>query len=151
MLGWKFCIKFDCHPSWITTAGNFSGQNVFPLMDHAIQANIERIINGSATVPFREVWPGLAWLVAFEPSKKGIFPFDNVSSSVKFEAVGLHLPKLLERLNKATSERGKKTALANFLGVSLAMVSQWLSGKREPGGETTLKLLHWVEQQERKK
>ena len=59
------------------------------------------------------------------------------------------MANLLERLNEATSQRGMKTKLAKIMGVLLANVSQWLSGEREPGGETTLQLLHWVEQQER--
>jgi len=61
------------------------------------------------------------------------------------------LPSLLKRLNEATAKRGKKSELAKFLGVSLVQVSQWLTGDREPGGETTLRLLHWVDQQERQK
>ena len=61
------------------------------------------------------------------------------------------LPSLLERLNQATKETGKMSALADYLKVPLASVSRWLSGKREPGGETTLKMLQWVEQQERQK
>ena len=60
------------------------------------------------------------------------------------------MPGFRERLKKALAERGRKTALAKLLGVPLASVSQWLSGEREPGGEYTLKLLRWVEQQERK-
>jgi transcriptional regulator with XRE-family HTH domain len=59
------------------------------------------------------------------------------------------MANLLDRLNKATSQRGMKSKLAKVMGVPLANISQWLSGVREPGGETTLKLLHWVEQQER--
>jgi DNA-binding transcriptional regulator YiaG len=54
-------------------------------------------------------------------------------------------------LNKATSGRGAKSALAKYMGVPLPNVSQWLSGDREPSGETTLQLLNWVEHQERKK
>jgi hypothetical protein len=73
----------------------------------------------------------------------------NVSELVNVGSVKAQGPNLLERLKKATQERGKKSALAKFLGVPLVRVSQWLSGDREPGGETTLKMLHWVEQQER--
>lgn len=58
------------------------------------------------------------------------------------------LPSLLERLRKATRERGKKLVLAKHLGVAPAMVSQWLSEDREPGGETALRMLRWVELQE---
>jgi len=64
--------------------------------------------------------------------------------------VKAQLPNLLVRLNQATRESGRMSALAELLGVPLASVSRWLSGKREPGGEITLKLLQWVEQQERK-
>jgi hypothetical protein len=55
---------------------------------------------------------------------------------------------LLAKLNRLTQEPGKKTELADFLGAPLASVSRWLSGKRDPGGETTLKLLRWVQEQE---
>lgn len=65
--------------------------------------------------------------------------------------VKVQLPGLLERLRKATTTPGKKTELAEALNpkAPLASVSRWLAGEREPGGEVTLQLLHWVEQQER--
>jgi DNA-binding transcriptional regulator YiaG len=59
------------------------------------------------------------------------------------------LPKLIQRLNRATEERGRKSKLAAWLGVHRQCVPDWLSGKQEPGGEITLKLLQWVESQER--
>ncbi len=65
------------------------------------------------------------------------------------------LPSLLDRLNRATKGSGKMSALADFLSnatrkrVPLASVSRWLSSNREPGGEITLLMRHWVEQQER--
>ena len=73
------------------------------------------------------------------------------ATSEKLSEVKAQIPSLLERLNRATKESGKMSALAEFLGVPLASVSRWLSGKREPGGEITLRLLRWVEQQERQK
>ena len=60
------------------------------------------------------------------------------------------LATLLARLNRATRQRGKKTELADFLGVPHTRVSEWLSGRREPGGETTLRLLAWVTAEEAK-
>jgi transcriptional regulator with XRE-family HTH domain len=68
------------------------------------------------------------------------------TSVVKSE---LTLKNLLARLNSATEKPGMKSALAKHIGVPLSNVSQWLSGKREPSGSTTLRLLKWVEQQER--
>ena len=70
-------------------------------------------------------------------------------SAAKLPPVKSQLEKLLADLNRLTEEQGKKTELADFLGAPLASVSRWLSGEREPGGETTLKMLRWVEHQER--
>lgn len=72
----------------------------------------------------------------------------NVTEYAKHATVKSEMANLLKRLQKATSQRGTKSKLAKLLGVPLANVSQWLSGEREPGGETTLRLLRWVEQQE---
>lgn len=59
--------------------------------------------------------------------------------------------KLRRRLKRATRPYGKKAELARLLGVAMPRISDWLSGKKEPGGETALRLLRWVEQQERTK
>jgi len=77
-------------------------------------------------------------------------PLTTINESVNFGSVIPTLSKLLERLNAAVSERGKRSELAAFLNVPLAGVSQWLSGKREPGGERTLQLLAWVQAEEAK-
>lgn len=58
------------------------------------------------------------------------------------------MPRFRDRLRRATAARGNKAALAKFIGVSLSSISDWLAGRKEPSGESTLKLLHWVEQQE---
>jgi hypothetical protein len=59
------------------------------------------------------------------------------------------LPQLIERLKKATQARGRKTELASWLGVSPQKVTDWLSGRVEPSGETALRLDNWVKRQER--
>ena len=72
--------------------------------------------------------------------------YDVVNSpSVKYELAGL-----LDRLRNATGQPGSKSKLAASLGVPAASLSQWLAGTREPGGNYTLRLLQWVEQEERK-
>lgn len=76
---------------------------------------------------------------------------DSETSAKLCADVKEQLPNLRERLNRATKETGKMSALADILKVPLASVSRWLSGKREPGGEITLKMLRWVERQERQK
>lgn len=75
-------------------------------------------------------------------------PLTEVTELGKCQSVKLNMENLLARLNRATSQTGMKSKLAKHMGVPLSNVSQWLSGKREPGGEITLKLLNWVEQQE---
>ena len=71
--------------------------------------------------------------------------------SLTNSTVNAVLPKLIKRLNNATKSRGSKSKLAAWLGVHRQSVTDWLSRKQEPGGEITLKLLQWVEQQERQK
>lgn len=78
---------------------------------------------------------------------------DEVHASVNTDDVKAQWPLLKKRLQKATEPVGLKSRLAEFLGVKLASVSQWLSdseSQREPGAETTLRMLRWVELQERK-
>jgi transcriptional regulator with XRE-family HTH domain len=75
-------------------------------------------------------------------------PLQNLSETDKYSHMGPLWPKFQERVKKATEQRGQKTALAKFLDVPLSSVSQWLSGDREPGGETTLRMLRWVELQQ---
>ena len=56
---------------------------------------------------------------------------------------------LLQRLKRALVGV-KKGDLARSLKVPLPRVSEWLSGRVMPSGETALRLLHWVEQREQK-
>jgi len=76
-------------------------------------------------------------------------PLTQHSANAITAPVQSAMHNLRDRLNRATRRHGMKSALARFLGVPQPCVSDWLSGKREPGGETTLRLLRWVEQQER--
>lgn len=73
-------------------------------------------------------------------------PLTDVSDIDNISPVKSEMANLLGLLKKATSQRGMKSRMAKAFGVPLSTVSQWLSGKREPGGETTLRLLKWVEQ-----
>lgn len=95
----------------------------------------------------REVKQELEKVISAMPQKEGL---TDTASENKTENVKELLPNLRARLNKLTQSTGKKTELAEFLGAPLASVSRWLSGDREPGGEVALKMLHWVERQERK-
>ncbi|MCX6921865.1 MAG: hypothetical protein NT154_01405 [Verrucomicrobia bacterium] len=72
----------------------------------------------------------------------------RVTLSGNMSSMHSEIPNLVERLKKATSPRGKKAELARFMDVEPPRVSEWLSGNREPCGETTLRLLRWVEQQD---
>ena len=80
---------------------------------------------------------------------KSKVPVDECSRSINIPPVKSPMDDLLHRLTRATANRGMKMKLAAAMGVSRANVSQWLSGKRKPNGETTLQLLRWVEDQEK--
>ena len=58
------------------------------------------------------------------------------------------LKQLLERVRRVTKARGAKKALADALSVQKAQVSQWLTDKRSPNAEDTLRLLKWVTEAE---
>jgi len=54
------------------------------------------------------------------------------------------LDRLFRRVRTLTKARGAAVSLAEHLGVSRSTLSDWLSGRFEPGGEVTLRLLKWV-------
>jgi DNA-binding transcriptional regulator YiaG len=63
--------------------------------------------------------------------------------------VSSEINELLTRVKTAMGkEWGGKAKLAKAIGVDPSRVSEWLSGKKEPGGEYALKLLKWVEKRE---
>jgi len=82
-----------------------------------------------------------------EPGERKVLT--HVAASGKLPPVKSQLKNLRADLARLTAEPGKKTKLADFLGAPLTSVSRWLSGEREPGGETTLQMLRWVQEQER--
>lgn len=56
------------------------------------------------------------------------------------------MPEFLERLRQfCRAERGRVTALAEFLGVAQPHVSAWLAGKQQPSGEYTLQIQRWMD------
>jgi transcriptional regulator with XRE-family HTH domain len=76
----------------------------------------------------------------------------RIHVSVNTSDVKAQWPLLKKRLQRATAETGSKSRLAEFLGAKLASVSQWLTDSdnaREPGADTALRMLQWVERQER--
>ncbi len=58
------------------------------------------------------------------------------------------LQGLLQRLRKATAARGMKLELAKWMKVHPQCITDWLTERKEPSGETTLRLLRWVTQRE---
>lgn len=74
----------------------------------------------------------------------------DVFPEYKYREMQARLPELIRHLKELTEgpeNRGKKTELAEFLGVPLSRVSNWLAQRKKPGGETTLRLLKWAEEQ----
>jgi transcriptional regulator with XRE-family HTH domain len=72
---------------------------------------------------------------------------DNVTLLGNISPVS-EIQRLMDRVKRAAAARGKRAELARELNVAPPRISQWLAGEKEPGGEYTLKLLRWVEQQE---
>ncbi|NOS68664.1 MAG: helix-turn-helix domain-containing protein [Verrucomicrobia bacterium] len=76
-----------------------------------------------------------------------ITAIDIVHDSVNTGEVKAQWPLLKKKLQLATKPDGAKTKLADFLGVKIASVSQWLSeskSKREPSAEYALQMQEWL-------
>jgi transcriptional regulator with XRE-family HTH domain len=93
-------------------------------------------------------------LVIPRGKKFDLFKLTDKATSAKDEAVQNQWHRLKARIQKATENPGGKSMLAKFLGVDLTQLSKWLTDSqksaREPGADYTLKMLQWVEAQERK-
>jgi transcriptional regulator with XRE-family HTH domain len=74
-----------------------------------------------------------------------------VTSQRNIPAVKSPLARLIDRVRAATRPKGMKADLAKSLNVPAPRVSEWLRPTDPviPSGETTLRLLQWVERQER--
>ena len=115
----------------------------------------EKLREGSITLP--GVLAGVhAMALSYEMLLRDTLAQQNSSrklltdSSLKRNVLGMQseFERLIDRLKRATGERGQKALLAAALKVPPARISEWLSGKKEPGGKTTLKLLCWVQEQD---
>ena len=80
---------------------------------------------------------------------KNIFsPRLTASSEIRNMPGDMKLPctmnQLLAEVRRLTEPSGMKAALAKYLVVPPARVSEWLAGKYKPSGDVTLKLVKWV-------
>jgi len=69
----------------------------------------------------------------------------------KNKNVNTEMDRLLARVRALVLAKGMKAKLAATLNIPQSRLSEWLGGKCDPSGETTLRLLKWVEQQEHQK
>ena len=148
---WKICQKLSFHPDFLISRGsNILGSISFENDTAASRA--ESLINAFQKSNFMEVWPALRESV-FEdqeplPDAEIKMEVDTITGYSNTPAVKSEIERLVARLKRATAQPGKKAELARFMDVQPPRVSEWLSGQ-EPGGEYALRLLKWVEQQER--
>ena len=162
----------DIHPKWLCLGGL---QERFPILSNDVEGWANATFEGLRDAPFLQVWIALEgfiipdstvivaprpWVIpdASDPSgtlvdaRTGeIMSLRKQSVKVAIAPVQSLLPTLIERLRRATAKHGRKTELAAWLGVHPQCVRDWIAGRKQPGGETALRLLHWVEQQERVK
>lgn len=61
-----------------------------------------------------------------------------------------HWSQLLNRVARATSQRGSRAQLARMLKVTPQALNEWLQNRSAPPAEQTLRLLRWVEEIEAK-
>ena len=154
---WRACQLLNIHPGHLIAWGtNLRGP--FPELTPDLAARAAALVQAVGQADFIDSWAAVRD-VLFPPGPP--VPGQNIAGEEKKELtegklsinnddVKPNIEALIARLRKATTQRGQKAALAKFLGVHRVQVSQWLAGKPEPSGDITLKMLHWVEHQERK-
>jgi transcriptional regulator with XRE-family HTH domain len=97
---------------------------------------------------FRQFESALEEQLRADPGYLLDFPLTVNSLKSKTDAgMKTEIQRLIERVNRKASRPGAKAALAKQLRVAPARISEWLAGEKEPGGDYTLRLLRWVEQQ----
>jgi hypothetical protein len=104
----------------------------------------QRVLDDYRETLIEPLMPPRSW----EGKTKSSSVLTGVSDSSKSSGMKSPMLDLLNRLKRATSKPGSKTVLAAYMKVKPANISQWLHGHQKPSGETTLRLLQWVEQQE---
>lgn len=86
--------------------------------------------------------------MAEKPKDEEIFLLTDIQERVNLPSVIPSYQDLLDRLKEVTARRGAKAELARHVDASMSEVTLWISGKRVPNGDTTLRILQWVEDQE---
>ena len=138
---------------------------IFPYNAHLIawQCNLRRMERGVDWL--RALWehsaqrfvsssPEIAQMLRYQAGAGSReIVFDNITlwsdnAGVKSEI--RNMQELIRRLCGATAQRGMKAKLARAMNVPLQRVSEWLHRSKEPSGDTTFRLLRWVQQQEGK-
>jgi len=114
---------------------------------------IRRRLNPSGQKENTEYWTAVQALAKQIPRRLNVSDQEenNLLTGITRErkmAGVTEIQLLLMRLKRAL-EGMKRGDLARSLKVPLPRVSEWLSGRVMPSGETTLRLLRWVERQER--
>ena len=136
--GIRCCKVLDVHPSWLNL-GRVSGP--YPAWNARFVKVVSDRLKARGSATFADVWTEVSWQFPVKVVE------DSACNNIAGKATCVHVrtwKQLRDRLIAATAPRGQKQALANWLGVSLANVSRWLSG-REPGGNYALRMLLWVE------
>ena len=162
----RICKTLDIHPRWLCFGHK---EEALSGLDNWQRDWLQAVAEQNSRVLFSTVWKGIAFLFAEDGANDDYFQklvkshFVPVFSAelknecltslydiVKSRTVKVkpQMPALIKDVRAATQTPGSKTALAEAIGVPLATLSQWLSGKtkRMPDGEHALRLRYWVQE-----
>lgn len=163
--GWKACKLMLMHPDFLMNGK----QKPFPELKSSMERWISGFCSRHGTMPFGDSWPSIAWAAnapldqqeALVSKMQGGTPegvaeinFENSENvltdvSLKGNNAGVkseksEIEKLIEDVKRKAAKPGAKAELARKLDVAPARISEWLSGKKEPGGDYALRLQKWV-------
>ena len=143
---------FEVIPNRTPTEAETDKMQIMSVPVDALAPDLKKQIVGNAEMA---ITPGFVEAVAkaFSEWLQTSAKKNLTSITLKGNNAGVQseIQKLVNQLKRVTAAKGKKAELSRFMGVAPARISEWLSGEKKPGGEYTLRLLNWVEQQERQK
>jgi len=162
---WKICQHLSVHPQWL-----FNGhrESAFPELTDTQKNWFDQVVVAHGSQTFWDFWASFGFLFLDDQADyfervalSGHIPkcdaetekecLTYISPKSKCKGVKSEIQKLIDRVKRKASKPGAKAELARTLSVAPARITEWLSGKKESGGEYTLRLQKWVEQQERQK
>ncbi len=138
---WLLCRQFAINPEWLATGQGNVAIGIYPGPEWE---PVEKFVTTNAKALFRDNYEELGRMVLEVLGKTDLTELSLKSNNAFVKSKMSEIEKLIEDVKRKAQKPGARAELARELGVAPARISEWLSGKKEPGGDYALRLQKWV-------